>query len=70
MLRYFLNRFQLLSVLSRFHISLPESSKLRFLSNIAEQNAQGVVEAIRNHRTIKCTVDNIDGQMVANQAST
>lgn len=48
-------------------ISLPERSKIPMLSDIGLINGKGVCAALTNGRTIKVTVDNIDGRIKANQ---
>jgi hypothetical protein len=59
--------FQLFHLLSRLGISLPERSKIPMLSDIGQINGKGVCAALTNGRTIKVTVDNIDGRIKANQ---
>ncbi|XP_062588335.1 uncharacterized protein LOC134250012 [Saccostrea cucullata] len=57
----------LFHLLSRMGISLPERSKIPMLSDIGLINGKGVCAALTNGRTIKVTVDNIDGRIKANQ---
>ena len=61
------NKFQLLNLLNKMHLTIPSSSKLRMLDELAAQNANRVIEALRNGKSLKITVDNIDGRMLANQ---
>lgn len=57
----------LFHLLSQMGISLPERSKIPMLSDIGLINGKGVCAALTNGRTIKVTVDNIDGRIKANQ---
>lgn len=57
----------LFHLLSRMGISLPERSKIPMLSDIGPINGKSVCAALTNGRTIKVTLDDIDGRIKANQ---
>lgn len=48
-------------------ISLPERSKIPLLYDIGLINGKGVCAVSTNGRTIKVTVDNVDGRIKPNQ---
>lgn len=66
---YFDDYLQLLHCLHSLNITLSDRSKSYYLESIGKQSNASLVQAVREGRDVKVTVDNIDGRMIANQAS-
>ena len=49
------------------NISSPLSSKYNMLEEVGRLNGKDVVSAVSLGRSLKVTVDNIDGRIIANQ---
>ena len=48
---------------------MSDPSKSYYLESIGKQSNASLVQAVREGRDVTVTVDNIDGRMIANQAS-
>ena len=60
---------QLLHCLSHLNITLSDNSKAHYFEAIGGKANEKLVQAIRDGKELKITVDNIDGRMIANQVS-
>jgi hypothetical protein len=49
--------------------SVPEKTKLTLLDELGKINGKEVIAALNQGKTLKITVDNIDGRIKANQVS-
>lgn len=50
-------------------LSVPEKNKLTLLDELGKINGKEVIAALNQGKTLKITVDNIDGRIKANQVS-